>query len=369
MKPLLVFFTLFTSINLFAQETAVYISDAGNFNNPPWQILKVDENGENPTVFIDTQLNWPQDILFLEDQNIVLISNLGTGKISKYNPSSGAYLGDFAIGIGGPTRIKIGADGLLYVLQWAGNGKVKRYQLDGTFVDDFTATGVAQSIGIDWDKNGNLYVSSYNGDKVQKFSPTGEDLGAFINNNLAGPTNIWFNDNGDLLVSDYDGTAVKRFDSTGQYLGDFLTGLKNSEGVDFLPNGNILIGNGATHSVKMFSSSGEFIKDFVPPNSGGLLTPNGVTIRQIPTSSISESQLLNQHALYPLIGTQFRIAPSLIGSIDSLLIYGATGKKVTQINQIDLELINASNYSEGMYLVLLQLKNGTTKIEKIMVKK
>ena len=40
-----------------------------------------------------------------------------------------------------------------------GNGKVKRYELDGTFVDDFTSVGVSQSIGIDWDSNGNWAMS------------------------------------------------------------------------------------------------------------------------------------------------------------------------------------------------------------------
>ena len=94
------------------------------FQSPPWKILKFDENGENPETFIDTNLAWPQDIVFLEDQQVVLISNLNSGKITKYNSSTGEYIEDFATGIGGPTRMKIGADSLLYVLQWSGNGKV-----------------------------------------------------------------------------------------------------------------------------------------------------------------------------------------------------------------------------------------------------
>jgi len=59
-----------------APRTEIYVSDAGNFNSGPWQILKFDENGENAEVFTDDNLAWPQDILFLEEQEIVLISNL-----------------------------------------------------------------------------------------------------------------------------------------------------------------------------------------------------------------------------------------------------------------------------------------------------
>lgn len=279
---------IYLSTNVFSQNIEIYVSDAGNFSNPPWKILKFDENGENPETFIDTVLAWPQDIVFLEDQQVVLISNLNTGRITKYNSTTGDYIENFATGIAGPTRMKIGTDSLLYVLQWSGNGKVKRYQLDGTFVDEFTSVGVPQSIGIDWDNNGNLYVSSYSGDNVRKFDANGNDLGLFVTSNLAGPTNIWFDDNGDLLVIDYNGTAVKRFDSTGVFVSNFITGLGQAEGVDFFSNGNILIGNGVTHSVKMFDSNGVYIEDFIPSGSGGLMNPNAVVIREINVSSVSD---------------------------------------------------------------------------------
>lgn len=75
--------------------------------------------------------------------------------------------------------MKVGPDSLLYVLQWNGVGKVRRYQLDGTYLGEFTTTGVSQSIGIDWDNKGNLYVSSYNGDLVRKFDTAGVDYGNF----------------------------------------------------------------------------------------------------------------------------------------------------------------------------------------------
>lgn len=289
---------LLLSTNTFGQDLEIYVSDAGNFSNPPWKILKFDENGENPEIFIDTVLAWPQDIVFLEDQQVVLISNLSSGRITKYNSSTGDYIGNFATGIAGPTRMKIGADSLLYVLQWSGNGKVRRYQLNGTFVDEFTSVGVPQSIGLDWDSNGNLYVSSYSGDNVRRFGSSGNDLGLFVTSNLAGPTNIWFDANGDLLVSDYDGTAVKRFNSNGVFQNNFATGLSQSEGVDFFPNGNILIGNGATHSVKMFDSNGVYIEEFIPNGSGGLMTPNAVVIRKSNPVSVDDESSINNLDFY-----------------------------------------------------------------------
>lgn len=262
--------------------TFIYVSDAVGFDTGPWNIYRYDEDGQNPIVFIDSGLAWPQDILFLEDENQVLISNLNSGEINRHNANTGALIGSFATGINGPTRIKIGPDNLLYVLQWAGNGRVLRYQLDGTFVDEFTSVRVSQSIGLDWDDNNNLYVSSFDGATVRKFDPDGQDLGLFVTSNLQGPTNIWFDEAGNLMVLDWSGDSVEQFDANGHHVKTLISsGLDQVEGVDFFPNGNFLIGSGGTKEVKLYSPSGSLIETVVSAGSGGLVRPNAVRIRTI----------------------------------------------------------------------------------------
>jgi hypothetical protein len=257
----------------------ILVCDAGNFSAPPWQILEVDMDGGNPRVFIDEGLAWPQDILFLENPAVVLVSNLNSGTINRHDVTSGELLGAFATGLAGPTRMAIGPDNLLYVLQWSGNGRVLRFAQDGTPLGEFSPVGVSQAIGLDWDAEGRLYVSSYSLDHVRRFDTGGGDLGLFVSSGLAGPTNIWFDGEGDLLVADYDGGAVKRFSAEGDYEGVYIGGLGQCEGVAHLPDGSLLIGNGATHSVKRFGSDGTWLEDLVPAGSGNLLTPNAVVLR------------------------------------------------------------------------------------------
>jgi hypothetical protein len=281
-KPLLFLCGVLFTTSLSAQDLEIYVSDAGNFANPPWKILKYDGNGDNAEAFITTNLGWPQDILFLEGSNVVLISNLNTGLINRHNAETGAFIDTFASTIAGPTRMKIGADNRLYVLQWSGNGQVLRYELDGTPLGAFSTVGVTQSIGLDWDSSGNLYVSSFSGASVRKFDANGNDMGLFINANLTGPTNIWFDSNGDLLVSDYSGRAIKRFDSNGNFLSNYISGLNNSEGVAHFPDGRFLIGNGGTSAVKLYDSNGSFVEDLITTQPGGLQTPNAVVIREAP---------------------------------------------------------------------------------------
>ncbi|MDJ0654484.1 MAG: NHL repeat-containing protein [Xanthomonadales bacterium] len=269
-----------------SQEFDIYVSDAGNFDSPPWQILKFDQDGGNPEVFISDNLSWPQDIVFLEDDNTVLISNLNSNRINRHNADTGAFIDTFATSASGPTRMKIGPDNRLYVLQWTGNGRVKRFELDGTPVDDFTSVGVSQSIGLDWDSDGNLYVASFNQASVRRFDPQGNDLGVFISSNLQGPTNVWFDNSGSLLVADWSGGAVRRFNADGSFAGNFITGLSQPEGIDFLPDGNLIIGNGGTGSVRVYDPDGGFVETRVASGAGGLLQPNAVVLR--PTGSGSD---------------------------------------------------------------------------------
>jgi sugar lactone lactonase YvrE len=271
----------FLCSDAFGQETSLYVVDIGPNRGPPWQVLKYDENGENPEVFIAAELSRPQDIVFLEDEGAALVSNLQTGRITKYDAATGAYIEDFATGIGQPTRMEIGADNLLYVLQWAGNGRVWRYDLDGNFVDEFTSVGVTNSIGLDWDSQGNLYVASFDAGHVRKFDSEGNDLGLFISSGLQGPTNIWFDDNGDLLVVDWTGRAIRRFTPSGAFNGNFTSGLFEPEGIEFLDNGDVLVGNGGTSSVRQYTSSGTFVKDFIPSGLGGLAKPNALRFRKL----------------------------------------------------------------------------------------
>lgn len=259
----------------------IYVSDAGNFDKPPWQILKYDKDGENPEVFIDEALAWPQDILFLEEENVVLISNLRSGAINRHDATTGEFLSRFAAVPLGPTRMKFGPDSLLYVLQWNDIGKVLRFQRDGTPLGAFTDSGIPSSIGLDWDEEGNLYVASFGFAEIRKFGPNGEDLGIFANSEFAGPTNINFDAQGNLMVNDWTKGRVMIFDEEGNFIKDFTDGLSQVEGLSILPNGDILLGHGRGKSIKLYKPDGVFIRDVVERGGGGLIQPNAVIWRKI----------------------------------------------------------------------------------------
>ena len=350
-----------------AQEFYVYVSDAANFNSGPFKIVQFDPDGENPLDYIVDELAWPQDVVFLEDEDRVLVSNLGSGRITKYNSRSGAYVEDFATVAGGPTRMKIGADGLLYVLQWSNTvNKVLRYQLDGTFVDEYTDTGVAQSIGMDWGAAGDLFVSSFGGGLVQQFDNSGNDAGTFINSNLSGPTNVEIED-GVMYVLDWNDGKCVRFDAvTGAFIDDFITTLTNPEGLAFLPNGHLLIGDNGTNSVREFDAAGNDLGNF--SNGGNLLTPNAVVLRDSTFLSVSE-EILNTVFVTPTIGTEFSINPDMAINFRTLDIFDVNGALIETVNLSINQVWKANHLAEGVYFMVATTPNGQKASQKIVVKR
>ncbi len=358
---------------LSAQQDFIYVSDAGGFNIQPWQILRFDIDGSNPVTLVDNDffvnngLGWPQDIVFLENENAMLISCLVGNRITKHNATTGAYIEDFASVPGGPTRMKIGNDNLLYVIQWSNSdNQVLRFELDGTPLGPYTTVGVQQSIGLDWDSAGNMYVSSFVGDNVHQYDNSGNYIGVYVDSELVGPTNIWFDDNDHLFILNWNGSNIEEFDDTPTHVGPFAAGLPQVEGVDFLPNGNILVGNGGNASIDQFEPDGTSLGSLVPSGSGGLQQPNAVTIRQN-VAGLEDAEL-NKVQVAPTMGNEFQIRTEN-APLKSIEILSMDGKKIATLPISETVTWNASSYAEGIYFLVLTLENNRKGTRKIVVKR
>ncbi|MCD2261003.1 T9SS type A sorting domain-containing protein [Psychroserpens luteolus] len=382
---------IFSVHTLFAQlpeGSHLLVSDitAQISSTSAYKILKFDHNGENGEIFTDQQLAWPQDIVIAQIPNEgfrVLVSNLSSGRITKYD-LDGNYVGNFATGIGGPTRMRI-KNNILYVLQWFNQSVpeyVLRFALDGTPLSNFTNTGIRLSIGMDWDASDNFYVSSYgqppfNGNpaipaQVYKYNSMGLYEGVFISElSLSGPTNIWFDTsgNGDLLVIDYNDNSIKRFNSNGVLISTIVSGLSTPEGVAFLSNGYFLVGNGLTGLIKMYDNDGNFIENFIDSTASSqanLINPNAFYIMPS-TLSISEVNLREETFITPTVGHQFKFNPEITKPSDKIYIYNTIGKLIETITLDNNLEWTPSTYSSGVYFVHMT-SNNKKEVQKIVIK-
>ncbi|HIB49141.1 MAG TPA: T9SS type A sorting domain-containing protein [Flavobacteriaceae bacterium] len=366
---LLTLFLMCATLPLSAQDLKIYVSDAENFSANSGTIIQYDIDGTNPQDFIVDELSWPQDIVFLPNTNEVIISNLNSGRITKYNAVDGTYINDFATVAGGPTRMKIGPDGLLYVIQWSTtDNKVLRYELDGTFVDEFTDIGVPRSIGIDWDAGGNLYISSFGSGTVTSFDTSGNSTGIFVDNSeLSGPTNIYFDDDGNLQVFDWNDGDVEQYDSTGAYIDTFITDVSQVEGVDFLPNGNIILGHGNDSSVKEYLPDGTFVGELISSGLGGLDQPNAVILFDRSTLGLEENEKVTSQIVSPSVGTVFNLLEAAKNRFDTIQIFNTSGRLIDTLSPKQQQW-SGLRVTEGTYLVV-GMSQGRKTTQKIVVKK
>ena len=366
-----IIFALLISFASFAQTYDMYVSDAGNFNNGPWQILKFDQNGDNGEVFIpnsfftDNNVGWPQDILFLESQNVVLISCLNGGRVTRHNAETGAYIDDFASIPGGPTRMKIGADGLIYIVQWNGTLPVLTFEQDGTPTGAFTNAGVNSSVGLDWNADGHLFVGSYGGSLIREFDENGMDQGVYINSNLSGPTNLEHLPNGDLLVLNWNNGTMSRFDANGVFQ-ETISGLSQPEGIDFFPNGNMLIGNGGNGSVRLYDAGLAYVEDVVASGTLGLLQPNAVILKESTPTGIHDP-VVEKAFLQSATGTTFKLQSQYIDQVESILVFNMNGQVINSSNENGEVAWDAVNAASGLYMVMLSLKNDEVYTQKVFV--
>ena len=365
-KLLFTFYLLLISPFLIAQDYLVYVTSGSGAAST---VKVFESDGTFIDDFIDpgSASNWPQDIIFLEDMDKAIVSGLNNGAIGSYHKTTGDYIDDFASIPLGPTRMKIGPDGLIYVLQWNGSGKVLRYQTDGTFIDEFTSIGINGAIGMDWDNTGNLYVSSYTANTVHKFDSSGNDLGVYISG-LQGPTNCWFDPlgNGDMLICNWNGNNIKRYDSNGNYISDFVASITQPEGVAYLPNGNLLVGSGgAVDDILEFQPNGTMLGVFASGNS--LANPNAIVLRDA-SLSVSENQL-NTFFITPTIGHIFNINTARKSNYQTLELFDVHGKHLETIDLMAFnDIWDASKYNEGLYFIVA-LDQGKRSVQKIIISK
>lgn len=363
-KLLLLGFALCTVLTSQSQEVLVYASDRANN-----AVNKYDVNGNFLEVFIPSNsggLSNPQDLVFHPD-GTVLISGFFNNTILRYDLETGDYLGPFSNGypIQGATRMEL-RDDLIYVLQWNSNYQVIRFDLDGNFVDEYTNIGVFQSIGIDWDADNNLYVSSYgNGTSgnVQRYDENGDLQEIFgETNQIQGATNIWFTDNGDLWAMDYNGNRIMRFDSDGNHIDDVITGVANPEGFAYLPDGNLLVSERGADKITLFDPAGNNLGRW--DNGGNLSQPNFIRVWE---SSLGVTDALAFGGLFQnTIGTSFRLSDDKTALVQSIALFDLGGRQVAIQWDAEQGVIQTAGLNRGLYIAKVKLSDGQTLSGKLL---
>ncbi len=179
----------------------------------------------------------------------LLVTGIGNGSVSDFNPTTGATNAPF-IAPGGPNLtsprgIAIGANNEVYVDDISKNAIQVFNGTTGALVNSIALGPFTQPYGMAFSPtNGNLFVSSFNGT------------------------------NGTNSVNEYTPAGVQvPFTLTGL---PGSPGLQQLAGLTFDSAGNLYVVSGGANAVLEFNSAGAFQKAFTAP--GMLVAPSGLAI-------------------------------------------------------------------------------------------
>lgn len=136
-----------------------------------------------------------------------------------------------------------------------------------------SGTGLNRPFGLVFDSSGNLYVANYDGDDIEKFSPTGTDLGVFAaTGSDTAPYGLAIDGSGNIFAALVTGGAIDKITPSGS-VSTFASGLGVPTDVAFDSSGNVYETNNSSNTVNEYTSSGSFIGVFI---SAGLDAPQGL---------------------------------------------------------------------------------------------
>lgn len=368
-----IFIILFNYLPIFVQSQNVFVSSRNTNSIKRFDLATGNYLGD----FVSPGsggLSLPQEVIWHPD-GFLLVTARGNSAIKKYDGTTGDYLGNFTTGyaLDNPTKTTIWKDSLIYVSQWGTTKtKVVRFNLrTGAFVDEFTSIGVPNGGGHAWDDAGNLLVAQYgdggNG-RVLKFDTNGNFISTFIpSGQLRGPINVWFDAMGTLFVADWTLGDVLTFDGkTGAFKASLISNLRNVEGFDFDNQGNLYLCDWTDNKIYRYNFTTTALDLFT--QSGGMVAPNSILIREALVSSTNKVDLSDKIAIQVLpnptnnlIQFSIQIKEKITGN---LFIINATGQKIATISEGTFESgnhifsLNTENLPNGTFHYVFAAGNG-----------
>lgn len=255
------------------------------------QVLRFDgATGAPLGVFAGTHIDGPEGITVGPDGNVYVASEY-SANITKWSPT-GTYLGEFVPPSGGWEDLQFGPDGNLYAIAHFGEAAGPISKFDGTsgaYLGQWGAgAAVSHQHGLTFGPDGDPYIGRTIFGPVGSIGKIDQATGTFVGSvatdpHIDGIFDLVFH-GGLIYTSDHFSGAIHRFNPTsGAYLGDFVVGSDPSWGMIFHTDGWLYVSSGgsvvrydavtgAFHDIFATGIGGSAGMAFVPvPEPGSLI--------------------------------------------------------------------------------------------------
>ncbi len=132
-----------------------------------------------------------------------------------------------------------------------GSGSVVRY--DGAGQSTVVASGFGSTIGLAFDRRGDLFVGDWDRGQISKIDPAGK-VTPFVDVGLFGPMGLAFGPDGDLFVAHRGGQRIVRITPTGEQ--SIFAAVPLPVGLAFDAGGNLFVSSQVGDKIIKISPSG-----------------------------------------------------------------------------------------------------------------
>ena len=192
------------TIALAAFANADHYACSNDVPNLIGSIVRTDDAGNIVASFGQGVLTYPISIAF-DSKGVLFVGDYQAGAVERFLPD-GTYLGEFANVHEGMGSIAFHPDGSLLVARYDG-GTVWRFASDGTQMDDYVVNdGLSRHGQMVFDPVGNLYVTSWVDNVINRYDTDGSPLGVFSSfdkSGIDGVVGMAFDISGQMYVSEY----------------------------------------------------------------------------------------------------------------------------------------------------------------------
>ena len=151
-----------------------------------------------------------------------------------------------------PWGMCLSSNGQVYITEQ--NGRVKVYNLDGTFSNNIMGQGegaLQQPRAVAFDPSGKLHIAYYNSKHIKVFTADGRYIRQYESGHLQGPSGIAVDQDGYCLVGDWGGKSLCIFDPQGSFVHSVPTST-SSCGITLDKEGYVYVADCSTNSVYKF---------------------------------------------------------------------------------------------------------------------
>jgi DNA-binding beta-propeller fold protein YncE len=272
--------------------------------------------------------------------------------------------------LGGPAAAALGDEVLV---SFYDANKIERYSTSGQDLGAFAATGLSHPTILAVDAQGNVYAANEGNNTITWFSPNGTDLGTFAqpDEGRTAPYGMAFDASGNLYVGYLNvnpNSSVTKYSPSGTSLGTFASvGLRAPFGLAFDRSGYLYAANYDGAGLTKYSSAGALLATINTPNvrpDDILLGPNGDLF--VSSSYQASAGFYNADTVeeYAPDGTRVRTVASGLSYAFSLAFDSLGDLYVSELTSDLLDVyspagqrlnqfsMNAGLYPEGMVVVV-----------------